>query len=61
MVETDQKVIWDEHMVSTLREEYAAAFAQRRLRELAQRLGVGLDQLYRKAYKLGLSREIRRR
>lgn len=52
---------WTDDMRATLRAEYGEARAAGKLRELAERLGVDLYQLYSQAHRLGLSREIRRR
>jgi hypothetical protein len=52
---------WTPEMRNTLRTEYAVAREDGKLRELAERLGVDLYQLYSQAHRLGLSREIRRR
>jgi hypothetical protein len=46
---------WTPAMTEALRSQYAAARAVRRLRNLADRLGVDLGQLYRKAHQLGIA------
>jgi hypothetical protein len=48
-------------MTAKLREKYIAARDGRTLQSLADELGVGLYQLYAKAHRMGLSRQIRRR
>jgi len=52
---------WTDEMTAKLREKYIAARDGRTLQSLADELGVGLYQLYAKAHRMGLSRQIRRR
>lgn len=57
----ERRSTWTPAMLTTLCAEYAAARAAGMLRELADKLGVDLYQLYGKAHRLQLAREIRRR
>jgi len=57
----EHKGTWTPEMKAQLRAEYADAREKNQLRELADRLGVDLYQLYGQAHRLGLSRQIRRR
>lgn len=52
---------WSDEMVETLKQEYPRAREEGQLRQLAERLGVELYDVYNKAHRLGLSRVIRRR
>jgi hypothetical protein len=58
---TPRKGIWSLEMTDQLKREYATARAEGKLRELADRLGVQLYDVYNKAHRLGLSRAIRKR
>lgn len=57
----EHKGTWTPEMKARLRAEYPQARESGQLRELAERLGVDLYQLYGQAHRLGLSRQIRRR
>lgn len=57
----EHKGTWTPEMKAALRAEYSQARDAGQLRELADRLGVDLYQLYGQAHRLGLSREIRKR
>jgi hypothetical protein len=57
----EHKGHWTPEMIATLAAEYAPARAAGKLRELADKLGVDLYQLYGKAHRLQLARTIRRR
>lgn len=50
-----------DELKATLAREYAAARAAGKLRDLASKLGLAMDELYNKAHRLGLARQIRRR
>lgn len=52
---------WTAPMLATLTAEYAGAREAGTLRALADKLGVDLYQLYGKAHRLQLAREIRKR
>lgn len=52
---------WTPQMKQRLVDDYATARAAGMLRELAISLGVDLYELYNKAHRLGLSKQIRRR
>lgn len=52
---------WTADMCERLRKDYVTARDAGTLHALAEALGVDLYQLYGKAHRMGLSREIRRR
>lgn len=59
--ETPVRNGWTDEMIATLDREYHAAREHGTLRELAEKIGVDLYDLYNKAHRRGLSKQIRRR
>ena len=61
MTDTPSRNGWTEEMLQALDRKYPAAREAGTLRELAEELGVDLYDLYNKAHRRGLSKQIRRR
>ena len=61
LLPSEQRRTWTAPMLAPLTAEYAGAREAGTLRALADKLGVDLYQLYGKAHRLQLAREIRKR